>query len=259
MTKEEIAKRFCKFELCTHRNGEGMCCLYNQDNCIFHRLEKENAELKEQVNILDNCDRLGDVITEAYKDQLIQAKEIIKKLLKTPQTIYKRDEDGEVCPFENTEYTAIVQQAEQFLKEIEKGDRKMTDRTSIDHCFDKDNPVLLNDDFVTHVLSAQHYALARLEGEFIKKDSGKLKWSLMPFEELKDVVRVLMHGAEKYSPDNWKKCDDTTRYKDALMRHVIAYVSGEKTDEEFGLSHLAHAVCNCLFLMWFDKNKKEEK
>lgn len=94
--------------------------------------------------------------------------------------------------------------------------------------------------------------------EFIKKDSGKLRWSLMPFNELKDVVKVLMKGAEKYSPDNWKKCDDTTRYKDALMRHVVAYVSGDKIDEEFGLSHLAHAMCNCLFLMWFDNNKKEK-
>ena len=118
------------------------------------------------------------------------------------------------------------------------------------------------DDSACHILDAQAYALAHPDlfgSQFIKKDSGKLKWSLIPFEELKDVVKVLMHGAEKYSADNWKKCDDTTRYKDALMRHVVAYVSGEKTDEEFGLSHLAHAICNCLFLMWFDNNKKEEK
>ena len=103
------------------------------------------------------------------------------------------------------------------------------------------------------------YETSPWTGEFIKKDSGKLKWSLLPFEELKDVVKVLMHGAEKYSVDNWKKCDDTTRYKDALMRHVVAYVSGEETDEEFGLSHLAHAMCNCLFLMWFDKHKEDKK
>lgn len=94
--------------------------------------------------------------------------------------------------------------------------------------------------------------------DFVKADSGKLQWSLLPFEELKDVVRVLMLGAKKYTPDNWKKCDDVTRYKDALMRHVISYVSGDITDEESGLSHLAHAVCNCLFLMYFN-NTKEEK
>lgn len=94
---------------------------------------------------------------------------------------------------------------------------------------------------------------------FIKADSGKLQWSLMPFEELKDVVRVLMFGAEKYNPDNWKKCDDTKRYKDALIRHVISYVIGDEKDEESGLSHLAHVVCNCLFLMWFDKQKENKE
>lgn len=94
--------------------------------------------------------------------------------------------------------------------------------------------------------------------DFVKADSGKLQWSLLPFEELEDVVRVLMLGAKKYTPDNWKKCDNVTRYKDALMRHVISYVSGDITDEESGLSHLAHAVCNCLFLMYFN-NTKEEK
>ena len=99
----------------------------------------------------------------------------------------------------------------------------------------------------------------KLGNEFVKHDTGKLQWSILPFEELEDVVRVLMHGAEKYTVDNWKKCEDTDRYKDALMRHVIAYTKGEKIDNEFGLSHLAHAVCNCLFLMWFDKHKEEDK
>ena len=99
---------------------------------------------------------------------------------------------------------------------------------------------------------------ARKEKGFVKNDSGKLQWSLLPFEELKDVVRVLMLGAKKYTPDNWKKCDDITRYKDALMRHVISYICGETIDDESQISHLAHAVCNCLFLMYFDNTKKEK-
>lgn len=97
--------------------------------------------------------------------------------------------------------------------------------------------------------------------DFIKADSGKLQWSLLPFAEVEEVVKVLMNGASKYSPDNWKKCDDTKRYEDALMRHVIAYIKGNKIDEVSqggdGLSHLAHAICNCLFLMWFDNQKEE--
>ena len=88
--------------------------------------------------------------------------------------------------------------------------------------------------------------------DFVKNDEGKLQWSLMPFEQLEEVVKVLMNGAKKYSRDNWKKCDDFDRYKDALMRHVTSYIKGEKLDSEDGLSHLAHAICNCLFLMYND-------
>ena len=90
--------------------------------------------------------------------------------------------------------------------------------------------------------------------DFVKNDSGKLQWSLMPFEQLEDTVRVLMKGAEKYSRDNWKKCDDVNRYKDALMRHVTAYIKGEERDPEDNLPHLAHAICNCLFLQYFDND-----
>lgn len=117
--------------------------------------------------------------------------------------------------------------------------------------------VELSDEYKhNHLQEAMEYALK--EKDFVKNDSGKLQWSLLPFKELEDVVRVLMIGAKKYTPDNWKKCDDVTRYKDALMRHVISYVSGDTTDDESQISHLAHAVCNCLFLMYFDNTKKGE-
>ena len=80
-------------------------------------IEKENAELKEKVNILDNCDRLGDVITEAYKDQITKAKEIIKKIDKI---FYS----GENAIKRLSEISDILAEAEQFLKELEKWQRK---------------------------------------------------------------------------------------------------------------------------------------
>ena len=39
----------------------------------------------------------------------------------------------------------------------------------------------------------------------IKYDSGKLRWTLLPFRELEEVVKVLEKGAVKYDFDNWKK------------------------------------------------------
>lgn len=95
---------------------------------------------------------------------------------------------------------------------------------------------------------------------FVKSDQGKLRWSLMPWTQLKEVVKVLMIGAAKYSDDNWHKAsdEDVKRYKDALSRHVIDWLAGEKKDPETGLSHLAHAICNCLFLMYYDNRVQYE-
>jgi len=76
---------------------------------------KENAELKERANILDNCDRLGDMITQAYKDQLTKAKELLKEMIDTP--VFNQM-GGEV--YENECYTELVAEVENFLSEVEK-------------------------------------------------------------------------------------------------------------------------------------------
>lgn len=82
-----------------------------------------------------------------------------------------------------------------------------------------------------------------------KDDAGKERWSLLPWESLKGVVRVLTFGARKYAPDNWRKVPDARRrYTDAFFRHFVAWKLGEKTDPETGESHLSHALCCLLFI-----------
>lgn len=87
----------------------------------------------------------------------------------------------------------------------------------------------------------------------IKFDQGKLLWNLVPWKEMEGVVRVLMGGAKKYSPDNWKYVDPE-RYKDAILRHVIAYLGGEIIDPDSGEHHMSHVICNALFIAWHDKS-----
>lgn len=83
-----------------------------------------------------------------------------------------------------------------------------------------------------------------------KYDAGKPDWSLMPFEALEPVVRVLEHGARKYGPENWRDLDDAERrYWNAAMRHMLAHMQGDTHDEDSGLPHLAHAVCSLLFVL----------
>lgn len=82
----------------------------------------------------------------------------------------------------------------------------------------------------------------------------------MPFQPIREVVQVLTFGATKYSDDNWKRVPGIrTRYFSACMRHIVAWQEGEEKDQESGFSHLAHAICCIIFLMWEDKNGKNCK
>ena len=94
----------------------------------------------------------------------------------------------------------------------------------------------------------------RSQGAGVKHDTGKRRWTLLPWRELGEVVDVLGFGAQKYpSPNNWQSVENAReRYSDAALRHVQAWLGGERRDPETGKSHLAHAVCCLLFLMWFD-------
>ena len=89
----------------------------------------------------------------------------------------------------------------------------------------------------------------------VKFDKDKPKWNLLPWSEVEDVVKVLTFGAKKYAPDNWKFVDDANnRYMDAATRHLVAHQQGETRDSESGESHIAHAICCLLFMLWHSKN-----
>lgn len=111
-------------------------------------------------------------------------------------------------------------------------------------------------------MEARHKYEAELEekrairdGKGRKHDAGKIRWSLLPWGALEEVVKVLEHGAQKYSPGNWVKVEPE-RYEEALLRHVVARQKGEKNDPDSKLSHLAHIVCDALFLIWFELRGK---
>jgi hypothetical protein len=89
-----------------------------------------------------------------------------------------------------------------------------------------------------------------------KLDKGKPDFSLLPWDSIEEVVKVLDFGAKKYSKDNWRKVKFAKcRYFAAAVRHIITewWVHGRTKDEESGYHPLAHAICCLLFLMEFDK------
>lgn len=90
-----------------------------------------------------------------------------------------------------------------------------------------------------------------------KHDQAKPRFSLIPHTALWQVVEVLEFGAGKYGADNWRNVPNAReRYFNACHRHLSLWWAGEMVDDESGLSHLAHAACCLLFLMWFDGDDK---
>lgn len=91
----------------------------------------------------------------------------------------------------------------------------------------------------------------------VKHDSDKPNLSLIPSSLLLEVGRVLTYGAEKYSAHNWRSGITQSRLMSAAMRHIIAYNEGEDLDEESGLHHLAHAICELSFAMEHTLNPEQ--
>lgn len=83
-----------------------------------------------------------------------------------------------------------------------------------------------------------------------KYDGGKEAWHLLPWDAVKQVVKVLDYGAVKYKPHNWRVVSGWRwRYFNAAIRHLYAWLRGERLDSESNLPHLAHAACCVLFLL----------
>jgi hypothetical protein len=87
-----------------------------------------------------------------------------------------------------------------------------------------------------------------------KSDLGKPSYRLIPFNLLDGLARIREYGVAKYgAEDSWKDVPDARkRYTDALLRHIFAWMAGEKVDKESGLRHIDHALCNLVFLLHFE-------
>lgn len=92
-----------------------------------------------------------------------------------------------------------------------------------------------------------------------KYDTDKPDPTLLPPKALLEVVRGLTVGARKYDRDNWHRVPGARiRYMGAALRHLLAYQSGERIDQETQVNHLALACCSLLFLLGFDMGDAPE-
>lgn len=98
--------------------------------------------------------------------------------------------------------------------------------------------------------------------ESIKNDvkDDKLRWDLLPLEEIEDIVRVYHAGAKKYGPNRWQGLEDGyNRYKAAMLRHLMEYEKGNEIDEDTGCLHLAQVAWNAISMLYLSKRKQGVK
>lgn len=87
----------------------------------------------------------------------------------------------------------------------------------------------------------------------------KLRWDLLPLEEIEDIVRVYHAGAKKYGPNNWQGLENGyQRYKAALLRHLLEAEKGNAVDSDTGCLHLAQVAWNAIAMLYLSKRKEDE-
>lgn len=98
-----------------------------------------------------------------------------------------------------------------------------------------------------------------MNNQEIKRDAGKPMMCLLPPEALEALGAVLTFGAEKYSANSWRQVEKE-RYVSALLRHMCKYMKDPKSvDEESGLPHIWHVLCNAAFLTALEDKQEAGK
>ena len=94
---------------------------------------------------------------------------------------------------------------------------------------------------------------ALIDGGGLRLNSGKPPIELVSPEAIYSMARALDYGAKKYAKRNWERGMDWSIPYACLMRHLMAWFSGEDRDAESGLNHLDHVLANAMMLAHYNK------
>lgn len=89
-------------------------------------------------------------------------------------------------------------------------------------------------------------------------DKGKPMVECIPTDVLLDVGAVFTYADKKYgTARNWEQGIKWGKVFGSLLRHLFKFWMGEDYDKESGHHHLAHAICDAMFLLHYTKFKKQ--
>lgn len=79
---------------------------------------------------------------------------------------------------------------------------------------------------------------------------GKPQTSAVPPVAILALGAAMQNGADKYGTFNWRSTEVTASvFYDAIMRHLLAWYSGENYASDSKIHHLAHAMAGCAILL----------
>jgi hypothetical protein len=79
---------------------------------------------------------------------------------------------------------------------------------------------------------------------------GKPQTGAIPPVAILALGAAMQNGADKYGLFNWRGTDVTaTVFYEAMMRHLMAWYSGEDFAEDSGVHHLAHLMAGAAIVL----------
>jgi hypothetical protein len=88
----------------------------------------------------------------------------------------------------------------------------------------------------------------------------KPDWTLLDFDSLLPLVRVMEFGSKKYGAFNWKnKQANKKQSLQSAMRHLIALINDEDIDSESGLAHTGHIMANMMIYEYHNRKAITEQ
>lgn len=101
--------------------------------------------------------------------------------------------------------------------------------------------------------------VAKAVEQGLRYNADKPRMSLIDSYAMEELAKVLTFGAKKYAAHNWRKGLKISECLDSMQRHINAYNNPhmEDTDPETGLSHMAHVMCNAMFILWLQTHKRD--